>query len=436
VLVSAGDGHRVTTLELFFDLVFVFAITQVTGYMSYHLDPLGLAEALVLLALMWWAWVAYAWLGTAIRFDEGLVRLLLFAAMGLLLVIAIGMPEAFRDEAGGFDVPVSTPTVIALAYAGVRVLHLGLFVLASRTDPAMRAAIGRLAMGVSVALVLLVVGSLQSGWVQVALYAVAFTFDMAGAYLGRGAGWALNPGHFAERHGLIVIIALGESIVAIGAGASGLPLSPAIAVTALLGLAIAACLWWVYFDITMLAAERNLHRLTGDARNRAARDAYSVLHLPMIAGIVLLALGVKRTTGMVAEPAPDLGAQVPALAAVALPGGVALYLLALVAFRMRMDHTVARPRVLAASGCLVLAGAAPFTPTLAILGAVVLVVVALVYFEYRRLGWISYHLRHDVGQEEHLQGSAHQHRDHHEPSVDRHSSDPAEPDDPELRVEP
>ena len=118
--------------------------------------------------------------------------------------------------------------------------------------------------------------------------------DVAGAYWGGGAGWALNPTHFAERHGLIVIIALGESIVAIGAGASALPLSPAICVTALLGFSIAACLWWVYFDITALAAERNLAALTGAARNRAARDAYSVLHWPMIAGIVLLALGSRR----------------------------------------------------------------------------------------------------------------------------------------------
>ena len=143
VVALADEGHRVTTLELFFDLVFVFAITQVTGYMAHHLTPTGILEGLILLALTWWAWVGYAWLGTTIRFDEGLVRVLLFAAMGMLMVIAIGMPEAFSDMPGGFDGWLSAPTAIALAYAAVRFLHLGLFSIAGRDDPAMRAAVAR-----------------------------------------------------------------------------------------------------------------------------------------------------------------------------------------------------------------------------------------------------------------------------------------------------
>ena len=175
--------------------------------------------------------------------------------------------------------------------------------------------------------------------------------DIAGAYWGGGAGWALNPAHFAERHGLIVIIALGESIVAIGAGASALPLSLAISVTALLGLTVAACLWWVYFDITALAAERNLSALTGAARNRAARDAYSVMHWPMIAGIVLLALGVKKTVTMVGTEPFDLAGHIKPLAAISLAGGVALYLTGHLLFRARMDHSWSRPRAVAAAVC-------------------------------------------------------------------------------------
>jgi low temperature requirement protein LtrA len=403
VVTKAGDGHRVTTLELFFDLVFVFAITQVTGFMAEHLTPLGVLQGMLLMALTWWAWVGYAWLGTTIRFDEGTVRLLLFTAMGMLLVISIGMPEAFGDSPGGFDAPIAAPTVVALAYAGVRVLHLLLFAIAGRGDPAMRGAIGRFGSGVAVAMSLLVIGSLLGGWIQVALYAAAVVIDIAGAYVGGGAGWALNPEHFAERHGLIVIIALGESIVAIGAGASDLPLSPAIALTALLGLTITVCLYWIYFDVTAPAAERNLAKLTGTERNRAARDAYSVLHLPLMAGIVLLALGVKKTVALMGSDPLDLWGHVKPLAAIALAGGVALYLLGHIAFRRRLDHTWSVPRAVAAAACAGLAVVGPAIPTLALLLAVTAVVVVLVAYEHRRMGWFSYHLRH----REHVEGSEH-----------------------------
>ncbi len=398
VLEVAASGHRVTTLELFFDLVFVFAITQVTGYIAEHLTLVGMLEGMLLLALIWWAWVAYAWLGTTIRFDEGLVRVLLFTAMGMMLVISIGLPEAFNDAPGGFDGWLSTPTVVVLAYAAVRFLHLGLFAIAGRDDPEMAAAVRRFGLPVALAMLLLLVGSLLGGWAQIALFATAVVMDIAGAYWGGGAGWALNPTHFAERHGLIVIIALGESIVAIGAGASALPLSPAISITALLGLSIAACLWWVYFDITALAAERNLAALTGASRNRAARDAYSVLHMPMIAGIVLLALGVKKTMTMVGSEPFDLADHIKPLAAISLAGGVALYLTGHLLFRARMDHSWSRPRAVAAVACAVLAVAAPFVPTMALLVAVSAVVALLVNHEYRRMSWLSYHLRH---QDEH-----------------------------------
>jgi low temperature requirement protein LtrA len=394
VVAAAGQGHKVTTLELFFDLVFVFAITQVTGYLAEHLTATGMLEGLVLLALIWWAWVGYAWLGTTIRFDEGLVRILLFAAMAMLLIISIGLPEAFGDMPGGFDGWLSAPVVVACAYTAVRVLHLVLFALAGREDPAMRAAVGRFAVGVSIAMALLISGSLLGGWAQLALYLAAVVIDVASAYVGRGAGWALNPGHFAERHGLIVIIALGESIVAIGAGASDLPLSLPIIVTAGLGLVIAACLWWVYFDVTALAAERNLARLTGTARNRAARDAYSVAHLPMIAGIVLLALGVKKTMALVGTEPVELWGHVKPLAAISLTGGVALYLVGHFAFRMRMDHSWSRPRLAASLVFLAMTAAAPFVPTLALLGASALVLCIVVNYEYRRLGWYAHHLRH------------------------------------------
>jgi low temperature requirement protein LtrA len=314
--------------------------------------------------------------------------------MGMLLIISIGLPEAFVDMPGGFDGWLSGPVVVAFAYTAVRVLHLALFALAGRGDPAMRTTVGRFAVGVSIAMALLITGSLLGGWAQLALYLAAVVIDVASAYVGGGAGWALNPGHFAERHGLIVIIALGESIVAIGAGASNLPLSLPIVVTAVLGLVIAACLWWVYFDVTALAAERNLARLTGAARNRAARDAYSVAHLPMIAGIVLLALGVKKTMGLVGTEPVELWGHVKPLAAISLTGGVALYLIGHFAFRMRMDHSWSRPRLAATAVFLAMTAAAPFVPTLALLAASAAVLCIVVNYEYRRLGWYAHHLRH------------------------------------------
>lgn len=393
-MTAAEADHKVTSLELFFDLVFVFAITQITGYMAHHLDATGVVQGLILLALIWWAWVAFAWLGTTIRFDEGLVRVLLFAAMGMMLIISIGLPEAFHDAEGGFGGALTAPTVVMLAYAALRYLHLGLFMIAGRGNAAMKGAVGRLAIGVSAGLVLLLIGSFQHGTLQIALYAAAVLLDMAGSYLGGGSGWSVSPGHFAERHGLIVIIALGESIVAIGAGASDLPLSVPIVVTALLGLSVAACLWWIYFDITSLAAERRLAALSGDAQNRAARDAYSVLHMPMIAGIVLLALGVKKTMALVGEEPVQLAGHVDPLAAVALSGGVALYLVGQLLFRRRMDASWSRPRLVALLACLVLSAAAPWVPTLLLLILVVVVLAGLVNYEHLRMGWLGESLRH------------------------------------------
>ena len=395
VLEAATSEHRVTTLELFFDLVFVFAITQVTGYISEHLTLVGMLEGLLLLALIWWAWVAYAWLGTTIRFDEGLVRVLLFAAMGMMLVISIGLPEAFNDAPGGFDGWLSTPTVVVLAYAVVRFLHLGLFALAGRDDPEMAAAVRRFGLPVALAMLVLLVGSLVGGWAQIALFATAVVMDVAGAYWGGGAGWALNPTHFAERHGLIVIIALGESIVAIGAGASALPLSPGNRGHGAAGLHDRR--------VPVVGVLRH-HRAGGRTqpgcpdRNRPKPGCPRRIQRHALADD-----RGDRPAGAGSEEDGDdgrnravrsLAGHIKPLAAVSLAGGVALYLLGHILFRARMDHSWSRPRVVSAAACTGLAVVAPFAPTMALLVAVTLVVAVLVNHEYRRLGWLSYHLRH------------------------------------------
>ena len=151
---------------------------------------------------------------------------------------------------------------------------------------------------------------------------VAIVLDVAEPLLFGAEGWQLVPGHFAERHGLIIIIALGESIVAIGVGAEG-DVDAGIIVAACLGIAIAAALWWAYFDVVAVVAARHLaSRPAGRVQNAMARDSYSILHFPMVAGIVLIALGMKKTLEHVDEPLETV------VTATALVGGAALYLLA------------------------------------------------------------------------------------------------------------
>src|SRR6478672_8124286 len=204
------EGERVTPLELFFDLVFVLAITQCTTLMSHHTTWSGLIQGLLVLGMLWWAWTGYSWLTSVIDPEEGAVRLVMFGAMAALLIVSLCVPEAFGSLALTF----------ALVYGVVRTAHIALFMLASPEDDALRHSVLSLAVSTVVAVGILATASLFDGLAQGALFALALFLDMAGPYFFGSEGWKLVPGHFAERHGLIVIIALGESIVAIGVGAA------------------------------------------------------------------------------------------------------------------------------------------------------------------------------------------------------------------------
>ena len=204
------DGDQVTPLELFFDLVFVLAITQCTALMYHYPTWPGLAQGLLVLGMLWWAWVGYAWLTSVIDPEEGAVRLVIFGAMAALLIVSICVPEAFGSLALSF----------ALSYGVVRSAHIALFMLASPEDDALRHSVLGLAASTAVAIALLVSASFLGGLAQGSLWLLALFLDMAGPYFFGSEGWKLVPRHFAERHGLIVIIALGESIVAIGVGAA------------------------------------------------------------------------------------------------------------------------------------------------------------------------------------------------------------------------
>jgi low temperature requirement protein LtrA len=373
------DEERVTALELFFDLVFVLAITQCTALMADEPTWAGLGKGLLVLAVLWWAWVGYAWLTSVLDPEEGAVRVVMFVAMAGLLIAALCVPQAFGDLGLTF----------ALAYGVVRAAHIGLFVIASRDDPGLRRSVVGLGLGTAVGVGVLVVASFFDGWVQGLIWVLAIVLDVAEPLLFGSEGWELLPEHFAERHGLIIIIALGESIVAIGVGAAG-DVDGGIIVTSCLGIAVAAALWWLYFDVVSVVASHHLASLpVGRVQNELARDSYSILHFPMVAGIVLLALGLKKTLEHVDEPL----ATVPAAA---LVGGMALYLLAHVAFRLRNLHTLNGPRLGVAIGLLALVPLADEPHAWVTLTLLVVVVWALIGYEIVRYAEARAHIRGEL----------------------------------------
>ena len=359
-------AERVTPLELFFDLVFVFAITQVTSMLS--ADPTwgGLGRALLVLGALWWAWTGYAWLTNTVNLDDEAVRLSILGAMGALLLVALAVPNAFGDDGVLFGV----------AYLSVRLLHIVLFVLAARGDRDMLGSVMRLAIGSTIGPGLIIVAGFTDGGAQAALWTIALTIDYLGGAFSSG-GWRVSPGHFAERHGLIIIIALGESVIAIGVGARGEALDAGVIAAALLGIAVVTALWWSYFDVVAIVAERKLRELSGVAQASLARDTYSYLHLPMVAGIILFALALKQTLGHVGD---ELGT-VPA---VALCIGPALYLLAHDAMRFRTSRTYNWRRSLTVLALVALIPAALSLGALEALAAVTVVCWALVAWEALR----------------------------------------------------
>jgi low temperature requirement protein LtrA len=376
------EEERVTPLELFFDLVFVLAITQCTALMAETPTWTGLAKGLAVLGVLWWCWVGYAWLTSVVDPEEGAVRIAMFAAMAALLVAALCVPDAFGQSA----------LLFAVAYGIVRFGQVVLLGLAGRDDPALRHAVLGLAASTALGVGLLLVAALADGWLQGGLWALALVLDMGGPLVIDPEGWKLAPGHFSERHGLIVIIAIGESIVAIGVGVSG-GVDAGIVAAAVAGTVVAAGLWWLYFDVVALVAQRRLARAApGREQNAIARDSYSYLHFPMVAGIVLVALGMKKTLGAVGDP-------LELVPAAALLGGTALYLLAHVAFRLRNVHTLNRQRLATAVLLVALVPVAVEIPSLATTALVAAVLSVLIGYEAVRFAGSRARVRHELARE-------------------------------------
>jgi low temperature requirement protein LtrA len=360
------DEHQVTPLELFFDLVFVFAITQVTGLLAADPTSAGVLHGMLVLAAIWWAWNAYAWLTSATDVDEGGVRLVMLGAMAAMFGVALAVPGSFGKDSLLFGV----------AYLLVRLLHLALSAVPARADPGRRGAILRFAPTALLGASLLVVAAFVEGNARIVLWVAALAIDYLGPVVfGVGHGWRVAPEHFAERFGLFILIVLGESFIAIGLGlGAAFELRPEVLTAAALGIIAISALWWLYFDVAAIFARRRLMETRGVQLHRLAMHSYSYLHLPMVAGIVLFAFGLETTIAHV-------GDRLHIVPAVGLCGGAALYLLGHIAFLLRTTGRVFRRRTMGAAVLIALIPATVAVPALAALAFVSSVCALIVAYE-------------------------------------------------------
>ena len=347
--IGAGE-ERTTPLELFFDLVFVYAITQVAHLVSAHPTPVGFARGAVVLATVWYAWICFAWLTNNVGVDDELVRVGVLTAAGASFLVALAVPHALDSEV----------LLFVSAYFLVRLLHVVLYVYGTRDAPAVR----RNVLGIAPTFVLapaalLVLPWLPEGW-RLPYLLAALVVDVSSPFIAGVTELPVKPGHFAERFALFVIITLGESIVSIGVAAGARPHGTVLVAVALAFL-LAVLLWWAYFDVVSLAAQRRLDRAGRAERAILARDAYTYIHYVIVAGIVGFAVGCKELVG---DPTDHLATA----DAAALCGGVALYLLGHAIFRFRMTRTIGLHHLVAAGAAAALILVAPHVSALAVAG--------------------------------------------------------------------
>jgi low temperature requirement protein LtrA len=363
---ALAEERRTSPLELLWDLVFVFAVTQVTTLLAHELTWAGFGRSMLVLALIWWAWSAFVWAANAQSTNSPVLRVCLLLATMFILISGLAVPGAFGREG----------TLFACSYAAVRFLHLALYADASRQGNASWSAIAGFALTVVAGMALLIGGSFVSGTGRPVLWLVAVAIDYAGpAWLTRERLRGLQQvavAHFAERYSLFVIICLGESIVTIGVGARGEQLSTALVAAVSLGLLITIGLWWTYFDRFAQAAEARLRE--HDDPVLAAADAYSYLHLVIVAGIIIFAVGVNSVVHAVDKPLHDA-------ARLALCGGVALYLLGHVAFRMRILSEFGYEKAVVAAALIALYAVGGGLPAWSMAGAITVLLAALCAIE-------------------------------------------------------
>jgi low temperature requirement protein LtrA len=314
------EGQRVTTFELFFDLVFVFSFTQVSRLMAERHDALGVLQGIVVLGMLWELWASFGWLSNQARADRGIVRTGLFLAAILIFLLAVTIPSGFPEDGRG----PALPLVLLGCYFGCRIIHAVLYLKAAGDDAGLRRQVLRTSVAPIVpSAAVFVTGALIGAPWETWIWLLAFALDAAVVYVtSKGSGWQVHSAsYWTERFGLIVILGLGESVVALGVGAVraevSLPLVAAIALTVLLAFS----LWWAYFERMQPASEVLVATARGAKRVRMATDAYTYLHFPLLAGIILTALGIESATGHLDQMEHGVGW----FAAIALAGGSALY---------------------------------------------------------------------------------------------------------------
>jgi low temperature requirement protein LtrA len=388
---TLSEGASVTTLELFFDLVFVFALTRVTDWMADHTTSESLLRGVLILVVMWWSWVAYSWLGNVAKADEGLLRFGMFVAMTAVFVGAVTIPEAFHDLPTG----LSGPVVFAVAYFCVRLVHLAMYWICSRGDAQLRGQIVRVVPSAVLGTALLLVASQTEGRLQTALWVGAIAGDYVGTALA-GSSWRLNAAsHFAERHDDDQPVALGESIVSIGIGVAELPISWPIIVASALGLTVAGALWWIYFDVVTFRAEHALSEATGERQIRLARGGYTYLHLPMVVGVILMSLGLKKVLLSIGGGAGhSLADPLHGIPLAALYGGAVLYVFAHVGFTKYLLGTANPIRLVAGLLLLALIPVVSHLPAIVALGVLAAVLCVLVAHELHRYREVRHAVRY------------------------------------------
>jgi low temperature requirement protein LtrA len=373
----ATTAHRVSNFELLFDLVFVFAFTQVTGVMLGGHSAESVLQAIVVLGLIWGSWTSYAWLANQLRSDGGILRGGLTVAMILMFVLALAIPGAFHPAGGD---PTSA-IVLVVCFVLVRIVHNVIYLSVAGDDRALRRQV-LVTNGISlpVTLALLLVGALLGGaWQPWIWLAAALTDAGIVAVTSIGGSWRIHsPAHWAERFGLVVMLALGESVVSIGVGVASEPLHAAVIAGAVLSVAGAVVLWWLYFHRLSAGAEEALARRSGVERADAATVGYTYLHFAVVAGVILTATGIETTMHEITSPEP-LGW----FGAAALAGGVSLYQAATVFFWRRMTGTWLVVRLVVSAALLPGVVIAAVLPPLAALGIAVFLGVVLNLVERR-----------------------------------------------------
>ncbi|HEY5873509.1 MAG TPA: low temperature requirement protein A [Gaiellaceae bacterium] len=362
------EERKTSYIELFFDLVFVFAFTQVTALILEDTSMEGFLRAALVLAMVWWAWSAYAWMTNAIDIENAVTRLIIFTAMAAGFFMALAVPDAFQDEAAWF----------AVAYFVVRILNTALYTWGARNDPVLLRATLRLAPWFLVAALVALAGGFADpeyrGWIWLA----SLVIDVVGTLRVARVEWRVSPSHFAERFALIVIIALGESIVAIGIGTSELERDATYALSVVVAFAGVAALWWAYFDFTAVAAERALRRASPVARGPLARDVFTYFHYPVVLGIIFYAVAAKKTLEHPLDPLSEAGRW-------ALGLGIAVFLCGFALMRFRVVRRIAWERLGAAALAVALAVIMDGPDAIVTLGAVIAVLVLSVALESVRL---------------------------------------------------